>query len=164
MRPPIALTLFLLAACHSAPTPAVAEGQGKGLIAFDPAPPQGAKVWPQAEWHKGDRYILVRGGQEKMLFTVSEVSDQGYVLVDAAGNQYLRGKDLANLGEKPRGAERLVHELAPGDVRFHWPLSASDGDVIISTRAQMGPCCPSKPPTWSKTWTRLQCPAGPSRR
>jgi hypothetical protein len=123
MRAWFIVTLLVLTACQSTEAPkAVAEGQGKGLIAFDPTPPAGAKTWPQPEWHKGDHYVLVRGGQEKMAFTVSEVGERGYVLTDIAGNQYLRGKDLSNLGERPRGSDHLAHELSPGDVRFHWPL------------------------------------------
>ena len=123
MRALVVLSLLILAACQSsAAPPPVVEGQGKGLIAFDPTPPAGAKTWPQPEWRKGDHYVLVRGGQEKMAFTVSEVGEQGYVVSDGAGNQYLRGKDLSNLGERPRGSDRWIHELAPGDVRFHWPL------------------------------------------
>lgn len=123
MRVVLVVSLLVVAACRSTPEQKpVAEGQGKGLIAFDPTPPPGAKTWPQPEWRKGDRYVLLRGGQEKMAFSVTEVSEQGYVISDTAGHEYVRGKDLSNRGERPRGAAQLVHELAPGDVRFHWPL------------------------------------------
>lgn len=123
MRLLILVLSFAIAACHSTPPPTKAiDGAGRGLIAFDKAPPQGAKTYEQPTWHKGDRFVMLRGGHQRIAFTVSEVTGQGYTLTDESNNELLRGLDLSTRGERAHGETHNAHDLLPGDTRFHWPL------------------------------------------
>ena len=119
MRIPVAL-LTLLAACHG--TPPLPEGSGRGLIAFDPAPPAGAQVWERPTWHQGDHFVLLRGGKQRLDVTVAVADEKGYLLVDSRGSRLQRGLDLSNLAEYEQDVAQPAHELTPGDFRYHWPL------------------------------------------
>ena len=111
---------FVFASCTSpGPLPA---GTGRGLIAFDPSPPAGAQVWPRPIVRDGDAFTLLRGGQVKQRFVVTEVSEAGHTLQDEAGHRLRRDADLGNLGEWPEKGEEPIHALTPVDARFHWPL------------------------------------------
>jgi hypothetical protein len=112
--------VLALAACQS--TPPLPEGTGRGVIAFDPAPPAGAQVWQRPEWRVGDQFTLIRGGQAKRTFTVSEAGPTGYTLADEDGLRMRRDADLGNLGDWPKEGDEALHVLSPVDTRFHWPL------------------------------------------
>lgn len=109
-----------IAGCRG--VPALPAGTGPGLVAFDPAPPEGARTWPRPTWRAGDRFSFLRGGQQRLDLTVAAATREGYTLVDASGNRLRRGLDLSNIGEWPPEGDEALHELTPPDVRFHWPL------------------------------------------
>lgn len=127
LLPFAALSLsLLLAGCASAPE--MPPGEGPGVVAYDPAPPEGARTWQRPEWRLGDRFVLVRGGAARREFTVESADTTGYMLVDGDGMRMKRTLDLGNLGEWPAAPkppapdEGPHHALAPVDPRFHWPL------------------------------------------
>jgi len=107
-----------LAGCANAPMP---QGNGRGLIAFDPTPPSGAKTYQRPALRVGDRYTLLRGGQVKQDFSIVQADEHGVVMQDTAGHQLRRDTELGYLGEWDADG-RPVHLMAPVDVRFHWPL------------------------------------------
>jgi hypothetical protein len=113
------LGLFLAAACSS--TPVMPPGEGRGLVAFDPAPPAGAQTWSRPTWQVGDRFTLLRGGVWKGVFEVVAADDKGYLIADDRGNGLRRDLDLGTLGDYSSTGEPL-HLQSPVDVRFHWPL------------------------------------------
>jgi hypothetical protein len=121
-----AASLVLLAACHGAPSlpesPPLGAGVTPGLVSFDPTPPEGAHTWAAPAWHKGDHFELLWGGIQPLEFTVTEVGEKEYTLVDGRGDLLRRGRDLALLGEQDKGADRPTHVLEPADYQFHWPL------------------------------------------
>jgi hypothetical protein len=114
------LSLAFVVACQS--TPVMPEGEGPGLLAADPVPPEGARTWNAPDWRLGDSFTLLQGARLKMKFVVTEVTDQGYTLTDERGTRLRRGKDLAILGEWPKEGAAAGHLLAPSDLRYHWPL------------------------------------------
>ncbi len=115
--------LAVAAACNSTPSlPPVGESGVGGLVAFDPAAPASTQVWQRPEWHQGDRFVLVRGGKQRIEFEVATVTDDDYTLLDDKGNRFKRGRDLSNIGEWPKDGDEPLHVLTPPDVRFHWPL------------------------------------------
>jgi hypothetical protein len=120
MRIPPSLSLAFLVACTS--TPVMPEGEGPGLLAADPSPPEGARTWNAPDWRVGDTFTLLGGAQFKMKFVVTEATDNGYTLTDERGIRLRRGKDLANFGEWPKEGDAAMHVLAPADLRYHWPL------------------------------------------
>jgi len=107
-------------ACSSAP--ALPAGQGRGLIAFDPAPPAGAQVWQRPAVRAGETFTLLRGGQVKNRFVVTEATAAGHTLQDESGHRLRRDADFGNLGAWPAAGDEPDHALAPVDVRYHWPL------------------------------------------
>jgi len=117
---PSVAVVLLLASCASSPS--LPDGAGQGLIAFDTAAPASTQVWNAPKWSVGDHFTLLRGGQARIEFTVTEATEDGYTLVDAHGNRMRRGTDLSNIGEWPPEGEEPRHVLSPPDVRFHWPL------------------------------------------
>lgn len=118
---PFATTAMLLvAACSSAP--ALPEGTGPGVVAYDTAVPASTQLFEAPEWGVGDTFTLLRGGKQRMEFRVAEASADGYTLVDGNGNRLRRGRDLSNVGEWGPEGEQALHELTPPDARFHWPL------------------------------------------
>lgn len=121
-RPTLWLSsLVCLAACASRPP--LPEGSGPGVVAFDPAPPEGARTWNAPKWSTGDRFVLLRGGGQRIEFSVAAIDERGYVLTGVDGVRMRRGLDLSNLGEWPAdGSEEGLHVLSPADTRFHWPL------------------------------------------
>lgn len=108
-------------ACAAHPT-ALAEGSGRGIIAFDPTPPAGAELFERPSWQLGDHFTLLRGGRQKLEQRVVAVSDAGYELEDQTGGRLFRDLDLATLGEAAKGEADMSHRLAPRDVRYLWPL------------------------------------------
>lgn len=125
MRLPAVLALLfaLLPACRSLPE--LPPVEGRGLIAFDPTPPEGAELFPCPEWTLGERRELLRGGQQRLTLTITRADGDGYLLTDgASGARLWRSRELANLGEFPPSAvaEQPLRRLAPADLRFHWPL------------------------------------------
>jgi hypothetical protein len=108
------------ASCASAIT--LPGGEGRGLIAHDPTPPDGARVWPRPALRADDSFTLLRGGQVRQRFTVAEVTEHGHTLRDDAGHRLRRDADLGNLGEWPPAGDTPLHALTPVDIRFHWPL------------------------------------------
>lgn len=115
------LLLLLLSACASGPAP-LPEGEGKGIVAFDPTPPAGAELFQRPTWHVGDRFTLLRGGRQKLEQRVVAVTGTGYEIEDQTGARMYRDLDLANLGETAKAGEAMVHQLAPRDARYVWPL------------------------------------------
>ncbi len=114
------LPFALLCGCSSVPP--LPDGGGPGIVAFDPVPPEGAKTWGPPSWQVGDRFALLRGGQQRIDLTVTASENGSYTLTDASGNRMRRGHDLSNLGEWGREGDQALHELTPADVRFHWPV------------------------------------------
>lgn len=98
------------------------EGQGRGVIAADPAPPEGARLWQRPQWRVGDAFTLLRGAQSRLRFTVREAGDGGYLLVGDDGNRMRRDADLGILGEWAAQGDEPTRLLSPADTRFHWPL------------------------------------------
>jgi hypothetical protein len=121
-RLPTAAPILLLTVAACSSLPPLPDGNGEGLVAFDPAAPASSQVWQMPEWHVGDRFAMLRGGKQRIEFTVAAVDDSGYTLRDGQGNRLRRGRDLSTIGEWPPEGEQAVHELTPPDVRFHWPL------------------------------------------
>lgn len=115
----VALLLFATA-CSSTGT--LPPGTGRGLIAFDSTPPAGVTTWQRPTVQQGDTFTLLRGGQLKQKYVVTEVTAAGHTLQDAAGHRLKRDADLGNLGEWPPEGDEPVHALTPVDARFHWPL------------------------------------------
>lgn len=114
------LPLALFCACASSPP--LPDGGGPGIVAFDPTPPEGARLWDKPTWRVGDRFTLLRGGQQRIEFTVTASENGVYTLTDGNGMRMRRGHDLSNLGEWGKDGEEALHELTPADTRFHWPL------------------------------------------
>jgi len=120
LRGAVLVCSVLFAGCASAPT--LPEGTGRGIIAFDPAPPAGAKVWDRPTLRVGDRFVLLRGGTAKKRFEITEAGEQGYTLLDENEVRLKRDRDLGNLGEWPKEGDAALHLLSPVDARYHWPL------------------------------------------
>lgn len=112
--------VLLLAGCTG--SPALPEGKGRGIIAFDPTPPPGAKTWERPQLRVGDRFGLLRGGVAKKHLTITEATATGYTFLDDGGVRLKRDLDLGNLGEWPKDSEDPLHLVSPVDVRYHWPL------------------------------------------
>lgn len=112
------LPCLLVTACFSAPLP---DGAGRGVIAYDPDPPAGAKLYPQPTFGVGDRFALLRGGQIRQQLVVVQADARGMVVQDAAGHTLRRTPELGYLGEWDAEGEP-VNLRAPVDTRFHWPL------------------------------------------
>jgi hypothetical protein len=113
---------LLIASCGLAPQPSLPKGDGPGLVAFDADAPVGAMQWQRPQWEVGDTFTLLRGGKQRVTFTVAEKDESGYRLVDDSGNAHERSLDLAMRAEFRKGEDEPSHELTPEDVRFHWPL------------------------------------------
>jgi hypothetical protein len=117
------LPCLLLLACRTVPE--LPPGEGRGLIAFDPAPPPGAELFERPIWRIGDRQVLLRGGQVRLALAIARADAEGYELRDeASGMRLLRDQDLGSLRELPpaEAGEAPLRAMAPVDVRFHWPL------------------------------------------
>jgi hypothetical protein len=124
-RCPLAALAALAAFAACSATPALPDGEGRGLIAFDPAPPPGAETWQRPEWRVGDRQVLRRGGELRVELGVVRADDAGYELRDAAsGLRIERDRDLAGLRDlpPPDSGDVPLRATAPRDVRYHWPL------------------------------------------
>src|SRR5262249_31759086 len=120
MRRSPVLLLVLSAACHS--TPNGDSGTGRGVVAFDSAPPAGAKAWDRPAWHKGGRFVLLLGGKVRFEVTVADVDEHGYTMVEAQGKRLYRSLDLGELAERAKDATANTREFAPEIRLYHWPL------------------------------------------
>ena len=98
------------------------EGEGRGVVVADPEPPAGAQVWQRPEWRVGDAFVLLRGAQARLRFTVAEAGPTGYLLVSDDGNRMRRDLDLGILGEWAADGDEATRLLSPVDTRCHWPL------------------------------------------
>ncbi|MGE3171410.1 MAG: hypothetical protein AB7O97_02215 [Planctomycetota bacterium] len=116
----VAALALPFAACKS--TPPLPDGGGPGLVAFDPAAPASTQVYQRPEWRVGDTFAMLRGGKQRLEFTVMAADADTYTLQDQHGNRMVRGRDLSNVGEWPAEGDEPTHVLTPPDVRFHWPL------------------------------------------
>ncbi|MCA8953549.1 MAG: hypothetical protein KDE27_28820 [Planctomycetes bacterium] len=115
---PVSIAAALAAACQSAPLP---DGEGRGVLAFDPDPPPGAATYELPTFRVGDRYALLRGGRMRLDFAIVAVGPDGVVVQDATGHQLRRTPELAYLGNWNERGEP-VRLVSPADTRFHWPL------------------------------------------
>jgi len=122
LRPFAPLLPLLIASCGLAPEPSLQKTEGPGLVAFDADAPTGATQWQRPQWQVGDTFTLLRGGKQRVTFTVVEKDESGYRLTDDSGNAHERSLDLAMRAEFRKGEDEPSHELLPEDVRFHWPL------------------------------------------
>lgn len=114
-------SLLTWSSCSSAPAP-LPEGEGKGVVAFDPTPPAGAELFERPTWRVGDHFTLLRGGRQKLEQKVVVADENGYELEDPSGGRLLRDLDLATLGERPQADAPMSHAFAPRDARYLWPL------------------------------------------
>lgn len=154
---------LLLPICWSAcgAAPALPDGIGPGLVAFDGDAPAGVARWERPDWKVGDSFTLLRGGKQRVTFTVTEKGDGGYRLADAAGNAQLRGLDLSMLGEIVKGSEQPTHALTPADVRFHWPLWVGKSWTCrYADRTAGGPSLPIESVYVVEDLDRVATPAG----
>jgi hypothetical protein len=120
MRRSVVVATLLFTAC-AAPSRALPEGVGRGLVAFDTTSPEGARTWARPEWHVGDAFTMVRGEHMRATFRVLAVTDEHYAIDPGGGPVLRRTRDLGNLGEWNAAGEPQ-HLLAPVDARYHWPL------------------------------------------
>jgi len=162
LRPVAALLLVSLASsCGLAPAPSLPPGDGPGLVAFDADAPKDAAQWPRPQWQVGDTFTLLRGGKQRVTFTVAEKGEKGYRLVDDAGNAHERSLDLAMRAEFRKGEEAPAHELTPEDVRFHWPLWVGKSWTCrYADRTAGGPSLPIETIYVVEDLDRIATPAG----
>lgn len=125
---PAAVLLFLpvLAAVLGGPGCAsreLAEGSGRGLLAWDREPPPGTETYPRPVLRPGDRFLFRRGGDYRLAWSVAEAGAEGYVLEEEeTGLRHLLDPDLGDLGEERPGDPDATTRLDPADHAFHWPL------------------------------------------
>ena len=111
-----------VAACGAAPSPAMPEGMGRGLLSADSEPPAGAVTYERPTWQQGQTFVLVRGDVVGARFLIESIDEGGYVVRGPGGVRLRRDLDLGNLGEWAPEGDAPLHLLSPVDVRFHWPL------------------------------------------
>jgi hypothetical protein len=119
-RPRRPLALLLLASCA---TPALPEGEGKGILALDGAPPPGVESFARPEWRQGDRFVYRRGGRIRLAFRVDSAGADGYRCVEEVSlmtNSFTR--DLWEAGQERDGVPEATRALAPPDPMLTWPL------------------------------------------
>ncbi|HLQ36920.1 MAG TPA: hypothetical protein VK348_03905 [Planctomycetota bacterium] len=121
-KPLFPLLALLAGGCAGGPAPVTPQDDGRGLIAYDQAPPAGAKTFARPSWRLGDRFVLMQGAVSKSNFTVTRADAQGYELTIDNGLHMRRDLDLGILGEWPKEGDVPQHALLPVDVRYHWPL------------------------------------------
>jgi len=118
--------LALLAAFAACAGPSLPPGTGRGVVAFDHAPPPGRPTFAAPTWRAGDRMVYVRGSTLRIGMHVEPGADGGYELVDdATGERQLLTSEFANVGHSDpdgRGGNVLLAAQAPADARYHWPL------------------------------------------
>ena len=116
--------LLLVAAACAAPEPApgLPEGTGKGLLRADATPAE-VETCAAPVWKPGDRFVWRRGGAHKVATRVGSAGPDGYELVDEDSKIVLRyTKELGELGQRRDGIAEATIEMAPADLRYHWPL------------------------------------------
>ena len=155
------LLSLLIASCGLAPQPSLPKGDGPGLVAFDADAPVGAMQWQRPQWEVGDTFTLLRGGKQRVTFTVAEKDESGYRLVDDSGNAHERSLDLAMRAEFRKGEDEPSHELTPEDVRFHWPLWVGKSWTCrYVDRTAGGPSLPIETVYVVEDLDRVSTPAG----
>lgn len=117
---PLPLAILFLGACASHALP---PGEGRGLTTVDAIVPDGVVTAPRPTWKLGDRFVYRRGGALRLEQAVIEVSEDGYVLEEAASKIRTRlGPSFEQLGQESADEPWLRKVLAPGDSRLTWPL------------------------------------------
>lgn len=115
--------LLLLAATHGCTaTQQLPAGEGRGLVAFDPRPPDGAPTWTRPQWKAGDRYVFERGGAVRVGVEVLAAGAAGCTLTDSTSHTIQRrDADFGRL-EEATSDGTVVRAFSPRDQRYHWPL------------------------------------------
>ncbi|HLU38558.1 MAG TPA: hypothetical protein VK081_04185 [Planctomycetota bacterium] len=121
MSRPSLLLAPLLAACAS---PSLPEGTGRGLLSHDRTPPEGVPGVQAPRWQPGDRFVFQRGNVQRLVFHVEPRDDRLLLVDEGSGERQVLATDLTDLGHEvlEDGEARTAVALAPGDVRYHWPL------------------------------------------
>lgn len=120
-------SLTLVCALAGCATPGIPDGQGRGLLSCDRKPPDGAETFAAPSWQPGDRMVFVRGSTQRLSLHVEAHGDGLALVDDASHTRQLLSADLADLGvEEVRAAGKVEPAIAvaPGDLRYHWPLWA----------------------------------------
>jgi hypothetical protein len=120
MRPLAVLVLAFApfcGACHS-PKPLPA---GRGLVAVDTEPPDGATRFGAPRWSEGDRFVYRRAGLVEIPVRV-ELAESGYELVnEVTGQRTVLSPTFGERGERAAAGE-LSTTMDPEDASLSWPL------------------------------------------